>query len=122
VSGNPKGRPKSRVPDALKVVLGKRKASQFYQLNGFEINDWEAALLTMTHDELKALASWGDASSYAKGLAIGILYDMKNGRTATLDKLRDRQFGVTVQKVELNETGDSAALTPEQIDRLIDKL
>jgi hypothetical protein len=113
-SGNPKGRPPSRVPEALKIVLGKKRAKSFYKLNEAEVNDWEAALLTMTSGELKVLASWEDANSYAKGLAISILSDMKNGSTKTLDKLRERQFGRAVQKVEL--TGrDGADLIPARI-------
>jgi hypothetical protein len=110
-SGNPKGRPPSRVPDALKVVLGTKKAKKFYQLNEAEVNEWEAAVLTMTTDELKALAQWTDANSYAKGLAMAILFDLKNGSTKTIDKLRERQFGKAIQKVEL--TGkDGADLMP----------
>ncbi|KAA6303147.1 MAG: hypothetical protein EZS26_000750 [Candidatus Ordinivivax streblomastigis] len=113
-SGNPEGRPKSRVPDALKIVLGKKKAKKFYQLNEIEVNEWEAAVLTMTANELKTLASWEDANSYAKGLAISILFDMKSGNTKTLDKLRERQYGKAVQKVEL--TGkDGADLMPARV-------
>jgi hypothetical protein len=113
-SGNPKGRPQSRVPDALKIVLGKKKAKKFYQLNETEVNEWETAVLTMTAGELKALASWEDANIYAKGLAISILFDMKSGNTKTLDKLRERQFGKAVQKVEL--TGkDGADLIPARV-------
>jgi hypothetical protein len=114
VSGNPKGRPPSRVPEALKVVLGKKKAKKFYQLSESEVNEWEAAVLTMTVNELKVLAGWEDASSYAKGLAISILFDMKIGNTKTLDKLRERQFGKAVQKVEL--TGkDGADIIPARV-------
>jgi hypothetical protein len=113
-SGNPKGRPPSRVPEALKNILGKKKAKKFYQLNELEVNEWEASVLTMTTNELKALASWEDANSYAKGLAMGILFDMKNGNTKTIDKLRERQFGKAIQKVEL--TGkDGKPLNPEPI-------
>jgi hypothetical protein len=113
-SGNPKGRPPSRVPEALKIVLGKKKAKKFYQLNEAEVNEWEAAVLTMTANDLKVLASWEDANSYAKGLAISILFDMKSGSTKTLDKLRERQFGKAVQKVEL--TGkDGADLMPARV-------
>lgn len=113
-SGNPKGRPASRVPGALKIVLGKTKAKKFYQINEIEINDWEAAILTMTADDLKALAQWTDANSYCKGLAISILFDMKNGSTKTIDKLRERQFGKAVQKVEL--TGkDGVDLMPARV-------
>jgi hypothetical protein len=114
VSGNPKGRPPSRVQDALKVVLGKSKAKKFCHLNEVEVNEWEAAVLTMSTSELKTLAGWEDANSYAKGLAMGILFDMKNGNTKTIDKLRERQFGKAVQKVEL--TGkDGADLMPARV-------
>jgi hypothetical protein len=113
-SGNPEGRPPSRVPIALKIVLGKKKAKKFYQLNEVEVNEWEAAILTMTTNELKALASWEDANSYAKGLAMGILFDMKNGNTKTIDKLRERQFGKAVQKVELTGA-DGANLVPARV-------
>jgi hypothetical protein len=113
-SGNPKGRPPSRVPEALKNILGRKKAKKFYRLNESEVNEWEASILTMTTNELKALASWEDANSYAKGLAMGILFDMKNGNTKTIDKLRERQFGKAVQKVEL--TGkDGADLVPARV-------
>jgi hypothetical protein len=100
-SGNPKGRPPSRVPEAMISIMGKKKAKRFYHLNETEINDWENALLTMTSNEITALAKWEDANSYAKGLAMGILFDMKNGNTKTIDKLRERQFGKAIQKVEL---------------------
>ena len=111
---NPKGRPKSRVPESLVVVLGRKKAKKFYQLNEAEINEWEAAIMTMTTAELKALANWENCNSYAKGLAMGILFDMKNGNTKTIDKLRERQFGKAIQKVEL--TGkDGADLMPARV-------
>ena len=113
-SGNPKGRPPSRVPEALKNILGRKKAKKFYQLNETEINEWEAVVMTMTTAELKALVGWEDCNSYAKGLAMGILFDMKNGNTKTIDKLRERQFGKAVQKVEL--TGkDGADLMPARV-------
>jgi hypothetical protein len=113
-SGNPKGRPPSRVPDAIKVVLGKKKAKKFYKLNEVEVNEWEAAVLTMSTNELKTLASWEDANSYAKGLAMGVLFDMKNGNTKTIDRLRERQFGKAVQKVELTGA-DGASLIPARV-------
>jgi hypothetical protein len=120
-SGNPKGRPPSRVPEALKIVLGKKKAKKFYQLNESEVNEWEAAVLTMTANELKILAGWEDANSYAKGLAISILFDMKSGNTKTLDKLRERQFGKAVQKFELTGA-NGRPFNPEPINiEIIDK-
>jgi hypothetical protein len=113
-SGNPAGRPASRVPEALKTILGKNRAKKFYRLNEVEVNEWEAAVLTMTAGELKTLAAWESAHSYAKGLAIGILFDMKNGNTKTLDRLRERQFGKAVQKVELTGA-DGRQFIPEPL-------
>jgi len=113
-SGNPEGRPQSRVPEALVAILGKKKAKRFYKLNETEINDWENSVITMTTTELKALVGWEDCNSYAKGLAMGILFDMKNGNTKTIDKLRERQFGKAIQKVEL--TGkDGMPFNPEPL-------
>lgn len=111
-SGNPKGRPKSRVPEQLVKIFGsKSKAKKFYSLSGSEINEWEATILTLSADELKVLAKWDKAPAYPKGLAIAVLSDMKNGKTTTLDKLRERQYGKATQHVEV--TGkDGAELIP----------
>ena len=39
-SGNPKGRPKSRVPEQLVKIFGsKAKAKKFYSLSAVEINE-----------------------------------------------------------------------------------
>lgn len=90
-SGNPKGRPKNRVPDQLVVIFGSRaKARKFYGLSGEEIDDWEEAVLSMTTGQLKELAKWDDAPAYPKGLAVAVLTEMRDGKTSTLDKLRDR--------------------------------
>ena len=114
-SGNPKGRPKNRVPDSLvKIFKSRKRAKAFYSLSGEEIDDWESAVMTMNASELKDLVKWEDAPAYPKGLAIAILSDMKDGRTVTLDKLRARQFGEATQKVEL--TGKSSMLVRQESD------
>lgn len=90
-SGNPKGRPKNRVPAQLVTIFGsKAKAKKFYALTGEEIDDWEEAVLSMTTEDLKELVRWPDAPAYPKGLAAAVLTEMKDGKTGTLDKLRDR--------------------------------
>lgn len=116
-SGNPKGRPKSRVPEALaKIFRSKKKAREFYSLSNKEIDDWELSVLTLNIAQLRALAKWDEAPSYPKGLAIAILSDMKDGRTATLDKLRARQFGEATQKLEI--TGKSSMLVRQETDAI----
>lgn len=117
-SGNPKGRPPNRVRGDIAILFGsKRKAANFYDLSLAEIDEWEKAVLALSMDALKTLAQWTDAPAYPKGLAIAILTDMKNGKTATIEKLRERQYGKPVQRVELAGKGlFGNALTVEVID------
>ena len=113
-SGNPKGRPPSRVPEQLVKIMGKVQAKKFYKLSAVEITEWEAALLTMNANQLKLLAQWDEANAYPKGLAISILTDMKNGNTKTLDKLRERVIGRPTQRMEI--TGrDGADFMPARV-------
>jgi hypothetical protein len=126
-SGNPKGRPPSRVPEQLVKIMGKVQAKKFYKLSAVEITEWEAALLTMNANQLKLLAQWDEANAYPKGLAISILTDMKNGNTKTLDKLRERVLGRPTQRMEI--TGRDGAdfmparvLTKKEAKELLDGL
>jgi hypothetical protein len=126
-SGNPKGRPPSRVPEQLVKIMGKVQAKKFYKLSAAEITEWEAALLTMNANQLKLLAQWDEANAYPKGLAISILTDMKNGNTKTLDKLRERVVGRPTQRMEI--TGRDGAdfmparvLTKKEAKELLDGL
>lgn len=127
-SGNPKGRPKSRVPDQLVKIFGsKARAKKFYSLSSVEIDEWEAAILTFSANDLKLLAKWEDAPAYPKGLAIAVLSDMKNGKTTTLDKLRERQYGKPTQRMEVTgkDGGDlipARTLTKEEAADLLKSL
>lgn len=113
-SGNPKGRPKNRVPGVLAKVMPTKKAKKFAQLSGEELAAWEAALLSMQLDELSNLAKEIEAPVYVRGLAMAILMETKQGKCNTLDKLRAHVFGRDVQNVEL--TGkDGAALIPARV-------
>lgn len=127
-SGNPKGRPKSRVPEQLVKIFGsKARAKKFYSLSAVEINEWEAAILTFSANDLKLLAKWEDAPAYPKGLAIAVLRDMSNGKTTTLDKLRERQYGKPTQRMEVTgkDGGDlipARTLTKEEAAELLNSL
>lgn len=117
-SGNPKGRPPSRVRGNIAAIFGsKKRAAGFYDLTLGEVDEWERAVLALSIDALKTLAQWGDAPAYPKGLAIAILTDMKNGKTTTIDKLRERQYGKPTQRVEVSGNGVfGGALMVEVID------
>lgn len=101
-SGNPKGRPKNRVrKEWLVQCFGKDRAKLIKALTNEEIDAWEQSLLIASTGELTIIAKWEECPSYAKNLALAILYDTKNGKTTTIDKLRERQYGKPVQKIEL---------------------
>ena len=126
-SGNPKGRPPNRVPTQLVKIMGKVQARKFYNLSATEINEWEAAILTMNASQLKLLAQWDDANAYPKGLAISGLMDMKNGNTKTLDKLRERVIGRPTQRMEItgkdgSEFMPARVLTKKEAKELLDGL
>lgn len=126
-SGNPKGRPPNRVPEQLVKIMGKAKAKKFYKFTAEEITEWEAALLTMSANQIKLLAQWDEANAYPKGLAISILTDMKNGNTKTLDKLRERVIGKPTQRVEVTGRDGSdfmpaRVLTKQEAKELLDGL
>lgn len=126
-SGNPKGRPPNRVPAQLVKIMGKVQARKFYNLSATEINEWEAAILTMNANQLKLLAQWDEANAYPKGLAISVLMDMKNGNTKTLDKLRERVVGRPTQRMEITgkdgkDIVPARILTKKEAKELLDDL
>lgn len=92
-----------------------------------EVNEWEQALLVLTKDELVLVAKSDPIPAYAKGLAVAILTDMKNGKTTTLAQLRERQYGAVKQKVEVTGANgqplmQQKELTPKQAKSLIENV
>lgn len=114
-SGNPNGRPRNRVPASLAIIFAsKKRAKEFYALSGTEIDSWENAVLALSSSELQALMKWKDAPAYPKGLAIAILSDMRDGKTTTIDKLRERQHGKPSDRIEITgKDGKDLLATPE---------
>lgn len=101
-SGNPKGRPKNRVTSEwLPACFGKKRTTAMKALTNEELEAWEQKLLVASGTELATIAKWDDCPAFAKNIAMAILCDTKNGKTTTIDKLRERQYGKPVQKVEL---------------------
>jgi len=101
-SGNPKGRPKNRVSATLMDVLKlKNKKELTASMSPEEIQDWEEYLMVASSDEIAILAQDTTIPVYVRSLARAIFMDLKNGKTRTLDKLRERTLGKLTQKVEL---------------------
>lgn len=110
-SGNPKGKPKNRVAELLKRVLPKGKLRRMEALTTDEIDTIELGILALELDDLQALAKADETPAYAKTLAMAAIIDMKNGRTATMDRLMDRQYGKPQQKVDITSNGKDIGQT-----------
>ena len=122
-SGNPRGRPRNRIMPLVRQVVSKKRLKEVDGFTESEINFMERTLLTMTQAELQALANEDGTPAYMKGKAIAIVSDMKNGRTATLDQLRDRQYGKAVDRMDIAvRTTGEREMTIEEIDAEIERL
>lgn len=126
-SGNPNGRPPNRVPKTLAKVMPKTKAKKFAGLSNDEINDWEAALLTMQLDEIQNLAKEAEAPMYVRGLAMAILVETKNGVSKTLERIREHVYGQAKRTYELTGANGSdlvpaRVLTKEEAKELLEGL
>lgn len=114
-SGNPKGRPKNRVNEQFIQCFGKKRAKAIDGLTQQEVDAWEQKLMVATAPELTVIAKWEDTHAYGKALAMAILFDIKNGRTTTIDKLRERQYGRPTQKIELTGADGQPLMPPQQM-------
>lgn len=110
-SGNPKGRPRSRV-DGFKVkIMGKANAKKFYGITPTELQEWYETLITLNIAELKALLSNENTPALICTYTRAIITDMNAGKTTTVDKIVERLYGKAIQRVE--HTGaDGSDLLP----------
>ena len=92
-------------------------------MSSSEVDEWERRMLACTLADLQLIASNDETPIYPKNLCMAIIIDMKNGRTTTVDKIRDRQYGSIKQQVEV--TGKDGAplmektMTPTQAKEFI---
>lgn len=118
-SGNPKGRPKNRVCAILKNVLSLkqrgRMSSRMTEMTNEEIDTAEKAILALQLSDLQLLAKADETPAYAKALAMAAIMEMKNGKIAALDRLRERQYGAIKQQVDITTNGKDMAAA-ETID------
>ena len=127
-SGNPKGKPKNRVPQQMVDVLMLKSRKELTQsLTREEVDEWEQRILSCSRDELQIIAQNASLPIYASSLARAIILDFKNGKTTTLDKLRDRVYGKAPERMELTGANGEALvpaqrLTEEQAAQLMKKL
>jgi hypothetical protein len=106
VSGNPGGlskkvRERNRINKFVKKIIGRSKVIQDQNMTKNEIDSIEQKMLAVSLSEAQLLAKADNSPLYMKSLAMAIIIDMKNGKTDTVDKLRERQYGKTVQRLEV---------------------
>lgn len=117
-----------RVIDQLKKVFKVDDVKAIFRdrVKMQDVDEWEQVILSMTASQLTALGKWDGCPAYAKNLAVSILFDMKSGKTTTIDKLRDRQFGKIPQRVEVTgangEPLQPKAMTPDDAREMLAKL
>ena len=99
-SGNPKGRPRSRVAEFRVKIMGKAGAKKFYGISATEVTEWYEFLITADISELKALAAEETTPALAKTYARAIITDMNAGKTTTIDKISEKLYGKAIQRVE----------------------
>lgn len=121
-SGNPKGRPKNRVTELLDGCLTRKQVKENTNLTDDEINAIEKIVLSLDIKALQAVAKSDATPAYMKTLAMAAILDMKNGKTQTMNLLRDRQFGAVKKQVDVTSNGHSMAaqsLTPKEAREML---
>lgn len=119
-SGNPKGRPKNRINKLLQDILPQsRRETIKYDMTHDEVDTIEKKILQLELSDLQLIAKLEQTPAYLKTLAMAVIFDMKKGKTATVDKLRDRQYGGVEQKVDVNVPKE---MTREEIEAEIDRI
>ncbi len=116
-SGNPKGRPKSRVKELMEGLLTVKQVKENTMLDDSEIHAIELMVLSLDTTALQAIAKSEKTPVYMRTLAMAAMWDMKNGKTGTMNLLRDRQFGAVKKQVDVTTNGESMApqsMTPDE--------
>lgn len=91
-SGNEAGKPQNRM---LRLALSKKKLKDIEDLTKEEVKKIDIWVLSMSTSQLIEIAKDDDVPSYFRAQAAALLSDLKNGRTAVVDRLRDRYIGDT---------------------------
>ena len=120
VSGNPSGlskkvRERNRINKYIKNLIGRSKVIADQEMTKNEINSIEQKMLAVSLSEAQVLAKADDSPLYMKSLAMAIIIDMKNGKTDTVDKLRERQYGKIVQRFEVTGKDGQPIQTQKQM-------
>ena len=90
-SGNPKGRPRSRIKSLLSELSGCPLL--FRPLRNSELAEIDAALLTMSTEQLAKAANDTAIPAIMRAKAIAILRDMREGKMTAITQIQERVAG-----------------------------
>lgn len=127
-SGNPAGRPKgtkNRVKELLDGLLTVKQVQENTNLEQRDIDAIEQVILSLDTPALQAVAKSEKTPVYMRTLAMAAMWDMKNGKTQTMNLLRDRQFGAVKKQVDLTTNGESMvpqSMTPDEAKDLLKRI
>lgn len=124
-SGNPNGRPRNRVRELLDGLLTVKQVKENTNLEERDINAIEQIILSLDTPALQAIAKSEKTPVYMRTLAMAAMWDMKNGKTQTMNLLRDRQFGAVKKQVDVTTNGESMvpqSMTPDEAKDLLKKI
>ena len=94
-------------------------------LSEAEIHAIEQIILSLDIKALQAVAKADGTPAYMKTLAMAAIMDMKNGKTQTVNLLRDRQFGAVKKNVDVTSNGQRMmpqSLTPKEAREMLKKI
>ena len=123
-SGNPKGRPRDRVKELMDGLLTVKQVKENTNLEQRDIDAIEQIILSLDTPALQAIAKSEKTPVYMRTLAMAAMWDMKNGKTQTVNTLRDRQFGAVKKQVDVTSNGQSMGIgmTPDEARDLLKDL
>lgn len=124
-SGNKSGRPRSRSREILEGCLTVKQVKENTMLDDKEIAAIEQIIMSLDLAALQAIAKSDKAPAYMITLARAAMWDMKNGKTQTMNLLRDRQFGAVKKQVDVTTNGESMvpqSMTPDEAKDLLKRI
>lgn len=128
VSGNPNGRPKgtrNRVKELLDGLLTVKQVKDNTRLEQNDIDAIEQVVLSLDTPALQAIAKSDKTPVYMRTLAMAAIWDMKNGKTQTMNLLRDRQFGAVKKQVDVTTDGKpmtGQSMTPDEAKEMLRRI
>lgn len=124
-SGNPAGgSAKSRRKKAERLLaeqqfdelFGKGASRKLKLIKNDDDLAWLQKLYSADAGTLAEIAKWQGSPASVKSYAIAMLRDMQNGKTYTIDKIRERLFGKPTQYVELTGAGGKDLMMQQEVN------